>query len=251
MPLDRPVREEECGRDFLVRLALGDEEGNAFLRRSERAWGRGTAADPLELGTCTLGPERRTDALEHGTCFLERLAALPSSLQPALRGPESQQRAAAIQREVDACMPLQCLCEGGERSVEVARLRDEKPATARAVGECRDTLEPARIALVPVEELARRFRSPELDQSLDGVDHESEPSGLRQALVAEERHSWLEVPDRRFGISERERQVSERSPAREPCVAARARPDDLVRDRSRPICVTALGTDKALERAAE
>src|SRR5215510_13916671 len=51
-------------------------------------------------------------------------------------------------------------------------------SSARAVGECRGTLEPARIALVPVEELARRFRSPELDQSLDGVDHESEPSGL-------------------------------------------------------------------------
>src|SRR6185295_16778983 len=56
--LDRALCNDEGGRDLLVRLPFGDELGDATFARREPVAGRGSAADPCELGTRLPRPER-------------------------------------------------------------------------------------------------------------------------------------------------------------------------------------------------
>ena len=142
MPFDGAVGEEERCRDLAVRLALGDERGDALLGGRERARRRRAAADPLQLGACALRPERRADPLEDRERLLERLARLAPTLRAPLRGAEREQRAPAVERKLDLRMPLERLLVRRERGVELARLCREQPAAARAVGERRRALEP-------------------------------------------------------------------------------------------------------------
>ena len=85
MPFDRAVGEEERRGDLPVRLAFGDERGDALLGGRQRAGRRRATADPLELGACALGPERGADPLEDGERFLERRPRLAPPLRAALR----------------------------------------------------------------------------------------------------------------------------------------------------------------------
>ena len=125
-PFDRAVGEEERSRDLAIRLALGDERGDALLGGSERAGRRRAAADPLELGAGTLGPERGADPLEDRERLLERLPRLAAALRATLCSTEREQRAAAVERELDLRMPLERLLVRRERVLELARLRGEQ-----------------------------------------------------------------------------------------------------------------------------
>ena len=120
--LDRPVGEEERGRDLAVRLPFGDERGDPLLGRRERAGRRRAAADPLQLGPSALGPERCADPLEERERLLERRPRLAPPLGAALRSAEREQRAAAIERKLDLRVPPKRLIERRERVVEPLRL---------------------------------------------------------------------------------------------------------------------------------
>src|SRR5262245_54219923 len=143
----RPVGHEERSGDLLVRLAFDDEYGDALFGGRERA-GRGcTAADPLELRSSSLGPQSRADVLEGRESFLEGLARLAAALHPALRRTEGQERASAIEREVQLRMKCERLLERGMRSLHSSRLGGEETSTAPAVRNRRRTPEPECVAL--------------------------------------------------------------------------------------------------------
>src|SRR5512132_1273876 len=62
--LDRALRNDEGRRDLPVRLPSGDELGDATFARREPLAGRGSAADPRELGARLLCPERGAELVE-------------------------------------------------------------------------------------------------------------------------------------------------------------------------------------------
>ena len=68
--LDRAVGNHENRRDFLVRLALGDELGDPLLARREPVRRSGAAADTRKFRTRALGPELRAERLENCECVL-------------------------------------------------------------------------------------------------------------------------------------------------------------------------------------
>src|SRR5262245_16495699 len=65
MARDRPLAEEQGGRDLAVRLALGDQHGHAPLGGGQPTFSR-TAADAAELVARLVDPRRCADLLEAG-----------------------------------------------------------------------------------------------------------------------------------------------------------------------------------------
>src|SRR6187431_2709501 len=88
VPLDRAVGQVQRGGDLPVRLPLGDELGDAFLRRRQRSDRGRATADPLELPLRALRPEPRAHSLEELECLLERPPSLAPSLRASLCGAE-------------------------------------------------------------------------------------------------------------------------------------------------------------------
>src|SRR5918995_464965 len=170
VPFDGAIREEEGGGDLAVRLALGDEGGDPLLGRRERAGRRGAPADPLELRPRPFRPERRADPVEDGQRLLEGGARFTPVLQATLRRTEREERAPAVERQLDPRVQVERILESAQRRLQLSGLSVEQPSTAQAVGERRDALEPLRVSLVPVEELDRLVSTTELDESLDVVD---------------------------------------------------------------------------------
>src|SRR4249919_1447914 len=170
--LDGPVGEEErCGH-LAVRLAFGDERGDALLRGREGTRRRGPPADARKLTPSALGPEGSADSLEHCKRLLERLPSLTPPLRASLCGAEGEKGAATVERDFHLRMPVERVLVGGKRGVELTPGGGQQTATARARCERRDALEPLRVALVPVEQLDGVLPASQLDQSLDVVDDE-------------------------------------------------------------------------------
>src|SRR5262245_28030149 len=181
MALDRSVGEVESGGDLPVRLALAHEGCDALLRRRQRTGGRCAPADPLQLGPCTFGPQRGSDSIEDFQRPLKRLARLAPALRPSLCGSEGEQRPPLVKRDAHPFMEHESLLVGDESSIEIAILRCEQSAAARAVRERGDATQSLRVALVPLEKFDGLFAPTELGEHHDLIDDESRRSGLDDA----------------------------------------------------------------------
>ena len=88
--LDRPIGEEQRGRDLAIRLSPGGKGRDTFLGGGERARRRCTTADSAKFTASTLRPERGADPFEAGEGFLQRRARLASSFSASLRNTERE-----------------------------------------------------------------------------------------------------------------------------------------------------------------
>ena len=122
MALDRAIGEEQSSGNLAVRLALGNEHGDALLGGCERAGRRCPAADPLELRPRALGPERGADVLEDRERLLQCRSRFAPPLHAALRDAEREQAAAAVERDLDLRVPLERILVRSQRRFELARL---------------------------------------------------------------------------------------------------------------------------------
>src|SRR6187402_1447256 len=209
VPLDRAVGQVQRGGDLAVRPPLGDERGDALLRRRQRSDRGRATADPLELRLRALRPEPSTDSLEEHERLLERPPSLAPSLRASLCGAERDERAPAVQWEIARGVQLECVRVRLEGGVELAGLRGEQAAAPETARERRCTLEPTRVALVPVEQLGRVLTAAELDQRLDPVDDEAHRARFPESLAANVVDDRRELGTRRLRVPERQLQRTE------------------------------------------
>src|SRR5918994_1065076 len=80
------------GGDLAVRAALGDERGDALLRRGETLVAA-AAADPAELGASLVGPALGADRRERGDGAIDRVTRDPLLARAPQHDAESEQRA--------------------------------------------------------------------------------------------------------------------------------------------------------------
>src|SRR5262245_23977374 len=98
MRLNRAHGHEHLRCDFLVRQAARDQFGDALFAGGERAAGGGAApADPLQLRAGRVSPAGAAELLERRSRLLERPARRGALLGAALRAPEVQERASALE----------------------------------------------------------------------------------------------------------------------------------------------------------
>ena len=246
--LDRPIGDEQRGRDLAIRLSPGDEARDTFLGGGERARRGRTTADSAKLTASALRPERRADPFEEGEGFLQRRARLSSSVRASLRNPEREQRSGVVERDLDPAVPRERLLEVSERSLEITRPGQKEPSAAEAVGERRGALEPTSVVLVPFEDLHGVVSPPELYQSLDQIDGEPARAGFGDGLPANELERWLELRNSLPRRGEDEREVAERLTGDEAHVVFGGRFEHTAGCVSRLLGTTQLGLNKGLER---
>ena len=248
MPFDRPVGEEERGRDLAIRLSLHDEGRDAFLGRGERARRRRAPTDSATLTAGTLRPECGADLLEHRESLLQRCTGLPSPFHSTLGGAEREQRATPIEGDLGPVMPCERLPVDDECSFELSiPRREERPATS-AIGERRSALEPTSVALVPVEDLDCLVTASELDQGLDQIDGEASHAGLGDGLPANDSERRLELRNSFFRRAEDESEVAEGLRGDDASVVVAGRSEHAAGGISRLVGTTQLGVNKGLER---
>ena len=179
---------------FLVRPPLGDELGDPTLGRRQLAVGCGSAADPAELGSGFLRPERRAELLEDLHRLVQGRPRVPLALGTPLRPTEGQERAGAVERHRHARVLCQSLLERPECAFAVACCCREQPATAQPGGERRSAIERAASLLEPPETLLGLVQPSERDERLDLVGDEADrprlaDSGREQPLSLRSEHA--------------------------------------------------------------
>jgi hypothetical protein len=87
---DRPLREEQSGRDLAVRAALCNKGGDAALGRRQPLL-TPAPADAPELAASLLGPVRRVELFETVERTLDRIACVPLLAGPPRGDAEPEQ----------------------------------------------------------------------------------------------------------------------------------------------------------------
>src|SRR5919108_2605168 len=119
MTRDGALAEEQCGRDLLVRPTLGNERGDALLRRRQ-AFFAPTTADAAELCARVFDPRSSTQPLEVVERGLDRVACRALLSCAPADDPKREQSTCAPEGIADVLVLRDCLLQQGDRPLDIA-----------------------------------------------------------------------------------------------------------------------------------